>query len=389
MKKVFVLTAIATLLLALLLPSCRIAPTPSPAPPAIATATPRPAQPTAPKESWEEKWNKTLAAAKTEGKVTIYTSYPSEFRTALAKGFKDKFGLEMEFVTGRGAEIREKLASERKAGLYLADVYMMGPSKPSLWEFPGTVFDPIPPVLMLPEVVDGKAWTGGKISFGDVKGEYVVFFGLAAYSHIATNINLVKTEEIRSVQDLLNPKYKGKIAMGDPTTTGAAMEWFGTMVDLFVDADFMDKLAKQEPAMTRDERQAVEWVAKEKHAILIAIKPAMVNEFINLGAPIDWAVVKETYLSPYEATVALINKAAHPEATKVFLNWLLSKEGQTLFSKVSGIQSARVDVDTSHIPRNAVRDPAKQYKVSSNADFWARQETYAQMAKKAFAAILK
>ena len=338
----------------------------------------------APGDTWEERWNKVVNAAKKEGGVTLYTSYPSEFRIALSKGFKGKFGLDIEFVTGRGAEVREKLFRERQSGLYLADIYMMGPSNPSLSEMPGTVFDPIPPVLILPEVVDGKVWTGGKMTFGDVRGEYVVFFALTPYSFITTNTNLVKPQELQSLQDLLNPKYKGKIVMGDPSTTGAGMEWFGTVVNLFGGMDFMKNLAKQEPVITRDERLAAEWVAKEKYAILIGIKPAMVNEFIKMGAPVDWAVVKETWLSSQEATVALINRAAHPEASKVFLNWLLSKEGQTLFSNVSGLQSARVDVDASHIPKGAVRDPGKQYIVSADAPFWARQKAYADMAREVF-----
>jgi len=340
--------------------------------------------PPPPKEGWEKTWNKVLSDAKKEGSVTVYSSYPSEFRVALAKGFKDKFGLDIEFVTGRGAELREKLAKERRSGMYFADIYMMGPSDDSLSKLPGTTFDPIPPVLILPEVVDGKAWTGGKLTFGDVRGEYVAFFALTPYSFVAANTNLVRVQELQSLQDLLDPKYKGKIVLGDPTTTGAAMEWFGTVMNLFGGKDFFNKLAKQEPIIMRDERQAVEWVAKEKYAIVIGIKPALVNQFILKGAPVDWAVVKETWLSSQEATVALVNKAAHPEAAKVYLNWLLSKEGQGLFSKVTGLQSARVDVDTSHIPKGAVRKPDKKYLLSADAPFWARQKDYTVAAKEIF-----
>jgi ABC-type Fe3+ transport system substrate-binding protein len=342
-----------------------------------------------PNGSWEDRWNKALSAAKKEGRVTLYTSYPSKSRVALSEGFKVKFGLDMEFVTGRGSEIRAKLFRERQSGLYLADIYMAGPSNPSLSQMPGTVIDPIPPVLILPEVVEGKNWYGGKMTFGDVRGEYVVFFALESSSYIATNTNLVKSQELQSVHDLLTPKLKGKIVMGDPTTTGAGMAWFGSIVNLFGGMDFMNKLAKQEPVFTRDQRLATEWVARGKYAILIGITPSVVNQFIEMGAPVDWANVKEKWLSPREGTAALINKAAHPEAAKIFLNWLLSKEGQTLFSKVSGLQSARVDVDTSHIPARFLRDPAKQYPVSLDAAFWARQKDYAKMARGAFKEFLK
>lgn len=341
-------------------------------------------RPSAPKDAWETRWNKAVSDAKKEGSVTIYSSYPSEFRSALSKGFKDKFGLDIEFVTGRGGELREKLSRERRAGMYFADIYMMGPSDDSLTQYPGTVFDPVPPVLILPEVVEPKAWTGGKITFGDVRGEYVAFFALTPYSFISSNTTQVNPQELQSVQDLLNPKYKGKIVLGDPSTTGAAMEWFGTVMNQFGGKDYMNKLARQEPVLTRDERQAVEWVAKGKYAIVIGIKPALVNQFITIGAPIDWAVVKEVWLSSQEATVALVNRSPHPEAAKLYLNWLLSREGQNLFSKVSGLQSARVDVDASHIPKGAVRRPDRKYILSGDAPFWARQKDYEIAAKEVF-----
>ena len=56
-------------------------------------------------------------------------------------------------------------------------------------------------------------------------------------------------------------------------------------------------------------------------------------------------------MSPQAGAVALFNRAPHPNAAKVYLNWLLSKEGQTIFARATGYISARLDVPTDHAPQ--------------------------------------
>jgi ABC-type Fe3+ transport system substrate-binding protein len=59
---------------------------------------------------------------------------------------------------------------------------------------------------------------------------------------------------------------------------------------------------------------------------------------------------EKTDVSPGSGNVALFNRAPHPHAAKVYLNWLLSKEGQAPFARVNGYISARLDVPTDHSP---------------------------------------
>ena len=70
------------------------------------------------------------------------------------------------------------------------------------------------------------------------------------------------------------------------------------------------------------------------------LKFGVVSEFKDYGA----------YLSPGFGTAMFINRAPHPNAGKVFLNWLLTKDGQTAFSTGMGYVSRRVDVSTDHVP---------------------------------------
>lgn len=72
-------------------------------------------------------WNTVVAKAKEEGKVVISTSNTPVVRQALAKGFKDAYGIDLEFIGGgKGSELGAKLLKERQAGMYLQDVYIGG-----------------------------------------------------------------------------------------------------------------------------------------------------------------------------------------------------------------------------------------------------------------------
>ncbi len=80
------------------------------------------------------------------------------------------------------------------------------------------------------------------------------------------------------------------------------------------------------------------------------------NEFLRIGAPIAWVRVAEGGLiSAGSSSLGIINRPAHPQAVKVFVNWLLTKEGQTVLAKAYGYPSARNDVsnegiETSKLP---------------------------------------
>ncbi len=95
----------------------------------------------------------------------------------------------------------------------------------------------------------------------------------------------------------------------------------------------------------------VEWVAKGKYPLGIAGQSESVAEFMNAGAPIRVAIQKEGHLIDYAAgSLGVPTVSPHPNATAVFVNWLLTREGQTLFSvKGYGYPSLRRDVPTQGI----------------------------------------
>jgi ABC-type Fe3+ transport system substrate-binding protein len=73
------------------------------------------------------------------------------------------------------------------------------------------------------------------------------------------------------------------------------------------------------------------------------------------------AITEPTYLNAGWGSVGVINKAPHPNAGKVYLNWLLSKAGQEAIAKVSGYPSRRQDTATEGLPEFTIPKPGVQY----------------------------
>jgi hypothetical protein len=103
---------------------------------------------------WEAQWEKTVAAAKKEGELSVYLNAPAPVRPALTKAFDEKFGIKLYVVSGTGPELSARIVSEYKAGLHEVDISFQGCS--TLIKLIGThgFLSPIEPLLILPEVRD-------------------------------------------------------------------------------------------------------------------------------------------------------------------------------------------------------------------------------------------
>ncbi len=358
------------LVISALLAACAptVAPAPAAAPAQAPAAAEKPKAPIASRAAWEDAWEQVLNGAKKEGRVVVYSTAGAEVRSTLVRPFKARYGIDAEFVTGKGAEIGQKVITERRAGIYAADVYVGGTSTPVTQLKPAAVLDPLEPAMILPEVIDPKVWWSGNLLWVDSSHLILAFnaYPLPAY---AINTTVVKAEELKSYKDLLNPKWKGKMTMNDPTVAGIGPRGMSFLLH-GIGEGYMRELAKQEPLVMRDQRLQVEWLAHGKYPIALFCKSDPIAEFRKAGAPIEELVPQEGQaLTSGSGNVTLVNRAPHPNAARVFINWLLSKEGQLLFSQASLVHSARVDVQTSFLDPVKVRRPDVKY-------FWMETEDY-------------
>lgn len=360
--------AVMSLAMALvLLASCapKAAPSPAPAPQAQAPAAKAPVAaapvPSAPaRPAWETEWEKTLAAAREEGKLLVSTSAGSTVRLALYNGLYKKYGIKMETISARTMELTQKILAERRAGLYFSDVLMVAaPTAIPVLKSKG-VLEKLDSYLVLPEVTDPKMWLGGKLHWADA--DHTIYLGLSYVSvPIVINPDLVKTEELQSFRDLLNPKWKGKIVADDPVVGQLGNTLWSVLGGKTMGFDFLKELtAKQDLMFSRDWRQEMEWVVRGKYPIGLGFHAPTAFEFVQAGARLQFHIPKEgAYTAAGSGVISIGTKAPHPNASKVFANWFLSKEGQTVAVQCYGLPSGRVDVapegvDPSRVPQAGV-----------------------------------
>lgn len=336
------------------------------------------------------EWDKVVQGARKEGKVVVYSTAPGEMRTALQSGFKEKFGIETEVVSFRGGEMGAKLLNERRAGIYLVDVYMGGSTTPITQLKPTGALEPLDSALLLPEVKDTKAWFGEKLSWIDNDHTLLMFLGFPV-PNLGYNTGLVKPEDIKSYRDLLDPRWKGKIVMNDPTVPGTAAKGFSVIGFHLLNLDYWRELAKQQPVILRDQRVQVEWIAQGKYSVLFFPQSAVITEFIRAGAPVaSFTPAEGTYVTGASGNLAMVNRPPHPNASKVFVNWVLSREGQTAFSQAFGRQSLRLDVTTEGLDPIALRRPdGKYFMGSEKEEFLLKQPEQMAIAREIFAPYLR
>ncbi len=343
-KKTFVF---GTLWLLVMLPVAACIQTPGPATPA-----PSPATGNRGSAAVKSEWESLVEAARKEGTVVIYSGGSlGEATEASAKLVYSQYGVQIDYISGRGAEQITKITNERKAGLYYADAMLVGLGSFFNIISPMKITVPLQPLLLLPEVTDGSKWRTGGLPFAD-RDKTAIAFSLQTNHYTAINTDMVKANEITSAEDILDPKWKGKIVLNDPSVGGSGAGWFqyfmlGDAYGREKGREYMMKLVKQEPVIIRDERLQLDWVARGKYAVGLGVSVPHLTSLARAGAPIKLLAMKEGgYLNSGSFNLIVLDRAPHPNAIKLFANWVLSREGGTIMAKYSGYPSARLDVST-------------------------------------------
>ncbi len=362
---------------------------PPPKADAPATAAPTAAASVA-KAAWEQRWDTTVAEARKEGKLVFIGSGGGALRDfGMDKALSEKFGLSLELIGGGASEVIPKLAAERRAGLYLEDVFILSTNSMINELKPGGLTQSLDSELFLPEAMDPKAWYKGEIPWIDKEHHQLALLAMPAGT-ILMNTDLVKPGEIKSYRDLLNPKWKGNIVLVDPTQSGGGASWFSAMAEGIMDVNFLREFAKQNPVISRNDQLSGEWVARGKYPISVGLGAKIVESFRKAGAPIQVASPAEgTFVETASAGLTILKNPAHPNAARLFANWIMTKEGILFMSKAYGGQSARVDVPTDFLDPLLVRQPGVKYLDSNNEAYTLKKAEYSKLAAEIFAASLK
>jgi iron(III) transport system substrate-binding protein len=226
----------------------------------------------------------------------------------------------------------------------------------------------------MPEVLDESKWWEGKHKYVDPEGVYIFVYegDVTTGGGGGYNKQLLNVKEYNSYWDLLTPKLRGKIvAMDLRQVRGTSVPWQYLYYNPQLGPPFIKRLyGEMGVVMSADLRQAVDWVAAGKMAICLPCQSSAVYKAANQGLPVDMFEASQFKEGPAISSafgqLALMNRAPHPNAAKVFVNWLLSREGQGTFQKVMSQpgdprDSRRIDVSKDHVPPSERRKDGMKY----------------------------
>jgi iron(III) transport system substrate-binding protein len=302
----------------------------------------------------QTEWDKALELGKKEGKVVVSIPASAELRAAIEKQFEARFGIDVEPVVSRASNIVRKIVDEAGAGIHYVDLHIGGSESIITGLLPQGILEPIDGFMLLAEVKDPKQWWGGHIYVDSAKK--FAYASLAYQSEsLWYNPQLMKPEEVRSFDDFLNDKWKGKIGILDPRTPGSGASMWSYLREAKGE-EYLKRLVDEKLFINRDQRVLAENLAKGKIAVVIGLTYYSYAPFIKAGLPLQpLPVPKEgVYVSGGSGHVAILKNLPHPNATKIFANWFLSKEGQQVYSKALVQGTRRLDVDTQWLKEKGV-----------------------------------
>ena len=327
---------------------------------------------------FESEWAKLIAAAQQEGRLVISAGgAPSREYRSVVELFQKKFGLQVSLSTGSGAASIDRVLAERNAGKYTVDVGLTSVAATRTRLVPAQALEPIPPLLMHPEVVDKSAWFAGRHWYADPQEEKFSFLYAAEPTEIFSiwyNTKVISKQEIATIKspaDLLDPKWRGKVT----SRTWGDRGRVGEMQNIYFQPDMGIEwirafFGQAEARFSDDVRIRESWVIGG--SVPIAFSDGDLDRELErlekAGMPV--AVHSIPYKLPFLTAggsgccIQVYNRAPHPNAAKLYLNWFLSKEGQTAIHQVTpsiARQSMREDIPFGNIEPKERRVPGRQY----------------------------
>ncbi len=306
-------------------------------------------------------WPQTVAAAKKEGKVVVNTFPGDGYKRAL-KAFSQAYpDIKLEHTGLHSQDFAPRVIQERQASLFTWDVALIPTSTALQVLRPAGVWDPVRPAIVLPEVKDG--WEGGfERGFALVK-DRALCYGFVAVrgGGVTINTDLVREDQVRGLKDMLDPRWKGKLLLPDVRVMGDSF-WPMTAARLNMGDDIIKKLfVDQEPVLSRDSRQLAEFMVRGRYPIALGVNPQLLATFQRQGLAKNLKLLhfpEMASMSSSSSTLWLVNRAPHPAAAKVFVNWLLTRDAQIVWAKEVETNTRRVGIEPGN-PQYAVPPDAK------------------------------
>jgi iron(III) transport system substrate-binding protein len=293
-------------------------------------------------------WDQAVASARKEGKIVLSGPPSQVWRTALTAFEKDYPEINVEYTGTTSRDFWPRIAQEQKSGQYLWDLRVGGPDPSVFAARDQGMLAPIKPLLILPEATDEGQWFGAAqdLVWADTAKQYMRNFLAYGSSQIMVNRDLVPADAFNSGKQLIDPKWKGKMVLQDPRG-GSGLGSVTTIMVAYGEDFLRTLLSQQALAVTADNRQEAEWLVRGNYVIGIGNVSDELVSFKQQGLNANVALLDDAppSLSIGFGSTQLLKNAPHPNATKVFVNWLLTQKAQAnLVKTVQSVNSLRLDV---------------------------------------------
>lgn len=289
----------------------------------------------------ETAWEKVVDSAKKEGTVTAYSfSWVGDIGLEISKAFQKRYNINLEIITGRGAEFLERLKTEKRMRQQTADMTDGNSLHVSNMKLEGLLTSMADE---LPALKEKGVWLVEPTAIDQRDKMNLVFRLMTRTPYV--NTKLVKVEEIpRSWKDLLDAKWKGKMSLAEPNISAGAYESIVVFMEYKVwDEDYIKALYKQGLFFPTGSVEEAQMLSRGDFFLSILGTDNAATRFAAEGAPIQAIDMREGVVVSTNSIAAIAN-SPHPNATRVFLNWLNSKEGMTTAGKALGQKMIRKDV---------------------------------------------
>jgi ABC-type Fe3+ transport system substrate-binding protein len=317
------------------------------------------------------KWAGVQEKAKQEGQLVLAGPPFQGLRTALASAFKERYGIELNYLGLNAGEVIARVDTESKAAKVTIDANLGGTSTCWAMSHRGQI-ESMNGKLIDPEILQPSMWRLGKPKLNeagaaDLPADFRCSLQAAEWvmTDLFANTSIVKLGEIASWKDLLKLQYKSKIAAYDPRRSGPGQTPVGYLAALFGNDYLRELYVGQQVRLTADNRQLAEWVARGEYPIGIGLVQFAVEIFRKQGLPLERIYPKDGQgsLTGGFSVAMLIKNAPHPNAAQLFANWFLTKEAQTIYEMQMMETSLRTDISGTHVPDYVRPRPGVEYPV--------------------------
>lgn len=298
-----------------------------------------------------------IAAAKAEGKVTIYTSAVDAEMQEIAGVFEKAYpGVKLEWLRFPSTTLFARFVGELDAKVYTADVLFSGSTqlyqqKPELFQPLTTTFTPNAKSILVPA-------KNANYAVAEIVPHAVTF----------NNATVSKAEidkYLKTWEGLADPYWKGKIALVDPKISTNVVSWLLNMRDTYGDA-WMQGFIKNQFKVVGTGTSGTQQVAAGAFQLVVPTVQSHSTDIRGQGAPLT-VYTPEGPSHGLEQGLAVAAKAPHPNAARLYVNWKLGQDSARLICKNLGVPNVPA-------PADAKCPPLSSKHVGSNDMLTAEQQ---------------